>query len=217
MIGKLPTCIKRRADLKRAVTYLCASDPHLARAVATAGPVGFKMRRPGFASLLKIIVEQQLSTASALAIWGRLVESVNDPTPDYILSLSDSDMRAVGMSAPKMRYCRVLAEDVVSGRLNLARLSRMSDQKAMDALLSVVGIGRWTAEIYLLFCLGRPDVWPAGDIAVRSAIQNICELDERPRESDTDRLAERWRPLRGVAALILWNYYRHVKKRPMWE
>jgi DNA-3-methyladenine glycosylase II len=215
--GKLPTRIKRRADLERAVAYLASIDPHLSRAVDEAGPVGFKMRPAGFASLLKIIVEQQLSTASAWAIWSRLIEPVDAPIPDYILSLSDAKLRKVGLSAPKMRYCRALAEAVTCGQLDLASLSRLPDEKAMEALQCVKGVGRWTAEIYLLFCLGRPDVWPAGDIAVQSALQFVQGLKERPDPLEMDELAERWRPLRGVAALILWNYYRHVKRRPLWE
>ena len=197
--------------------HLAASDKRLRRAVEEAGPVGFKMREAGFASLLKIIVEQQLSTASAWAIWGRLVEDVDDPTPDYILSLSDAKLRKVGLSAPKMRYCRALADDVACGRLDLKKLARLSDAQAMEQLQSVCGIGRWTAEIYLLFCLGRPDVWPAGDIAVQSALQMVHGLEDRPGQDQMDELAEPWRPLRGVAALILWNYYRYVKRRPMWE
>ncbi len=217
LIEKLPTRLRRRADVERAIAHLVAADKHLGRAVEEAGPVGFKMREAGFASLLKIIVEQQLSTASAWAIWGRLVEPVDDPTPDYVLSLSDAKLRKVGLSAPKMRYCRALADDVACGRLDLSRLARLPDAQALEALQSVCGIGRWTAEIYLLFCLGRPDVWPAGDIAVQSALQTVRGLKQRPDPAKMDNLAEGWRPLRGVAALILWNYYRHVKKRPMWE
>ena len=216
-INQLPTRVRRRADLQRAVAHLAATDEHLRHAVEQAGPVGFKMREAGFASLLKIIVEQQLSTASAWAIWGRLVDGVDEPSPDYILSLSDAKLRKIGLSAPKMRYCRALADDVSCGRLDLKKLARLSDAQAMEELQTVCGIGRWTAEIYLLFCLGRPDVWPAGDIAVQSALQMVRGLKQRPAPDQMDELTERWRPVRGVAALILWTYYRYVKKRPIWK
>ncbi len=197
--------------------HLVRADKALAHAVSQAGPVVFKMRPAGYASLLKIIVEQQLSTASAWAIWGRLEAGVTPLDPERFLDMDDSDLRAFGLSGPKMRYCRALSQDVVDGSLKLGRLARMSDEAAMTALQSVTGIGRWTAEIYLLFCLGRPDVWPVGDVAVQAALHDVQGLEVRPGPQEMDVLGERWRPLRGVAALILWNYYRHIKARPLWQ
>ena len=213
----LPTRIKRRDDLKNAVDYLISADNDLAMAAEIAGPVTFKMRPAGFQSLLKIIVEQQLSTASARAIWGRMETKLAPLTPQQMIRHSDTSLRSCGLSGPKMRYCRALSEAIISESLNLSALARSADAKAMAALQSVTGIGRWTAEIYLLFCLGRPDVWPAGDIAVQVALQEVCGLSDRPDHRQMDEIGERWRPLRGVAALILWNYYRHIKNRPVWE
>ncbi len=213
----LPTRLKRKHDLERAVRYLVKQDKHLAQAFRASGAPYFKMRPAGFASLLKIIVEQQLSTASANAIWGRCEDLLPDMTPDCLLACADDDLRALGLSRPKIRYARALANEITKGHLNLTHLARMSDANAMQALQSVTGIGRWTAEIYCLFCLGRPDVWPAGDIAVQAAYQSLHGLDARPSVQDFDGIAEQWRPVRGVAALILWNYYRHVKKRPIWK
>ena len=197
--------------------HLVSVDQSLAHAIAQAGPVVFKMRPPGYASLLKIIVEQQLSTASARAIWGRLEAGVTPLDPERFLEMDDADLRAFGLSGPKMRYCRALSRDIVGGSLKLGSLARMGDDAAMAALQSVIGIGRWTAEIYLLFCLGRADVWPAGDIAVQAAVHEVQGLKSRPGPDEMDRLGAQWRPLRGVAALILWNYYRHIKSRPLWE
>jgi len=212
-----PTRIRRRRDLERAVAHLVRRDNVLAHAVKQAGPVEFKMRPAGYASLLKIIVEQQLSTASAWAIWGRLEAGVTPLEPERLLTMHESDLRAFGLSGPKIRYCRALSQDVVDGALDLKRLARFSDAAAMAALQSVTGIGRWTAEIYLLFCLGRADVWPVGDIAVQAALHEAQGLKARPGPEEMDELGEQWRPLRGVAALILWNYYRHIKARPLWE
>ncbi len=213
----LPTRIKRPAALKSALDHLISADNDLSLAVEVSGPVVFKMRPAGFESLLKIIVEQQLSTASARAIWSRMETKIAPLTPQQLLEQTDKSLRSCGLSGPKMRYCRALSEAIVSGGLNLSALARFADAKAMTALQSVTGIGRWTAEIYLLFCLGRPDVWPAGDIAVQAALQDLCGLKSRPDHRQMDEIGERWRPLRGVAALILWNYYRHIKNRPIWQ
>ena len=215
-VKELPTRIKRRAELSRAVEHLTFVDDDLARAAEASGPVAFKMRPAGFESLLKIIVEQQLSTASAWAIWGRMQTNIEPLTPEQVLKQTDKSLRSCGLSGPKMRYCRALSEAVASGDMNLTALSRMTDAKATATLQSVTGIGPWTSEIYLLFCLGRPDVWPAGDIAVQAALQKVCRLESRPDHRQMDEIGNRWRPLRGVAALILWNYYRHIKNRPMW-
>jgi len=215
--ASLPTRIRRRADVDRAVAHLQSRDRDLDRAVRLAGPVAFRMRRPGFESLLKIVIEQQLSTASAWAIWARMVARVDPLTPQAVLRTSDRAFRAVGLSGPKIRYCRALSASVAAGELRLDKLSRLADDEAMTALTSVTGIGRWTAEIYLLFCLGRPDVWPVGDVAVQSALQSVRGLPSRPDADAMETLGRRWRPVRGVAALILWNYYRHLKGRPVWR
>ena len=217
MRNALPTRLKTKSDLESAVGHLTSQDVLMKRAVEAAGCPPLRKRKGGFESLLKIIVEQQLSTASANAIWGRLQSGLPVIEPVAVKRASESKLRGFGLSGPKIRYCRALSDAVLSGDLNLTALARCSDDTAMEALQSVTGIGRWTAEIYLLFCLGRPDVWPAGDIAVQSALQNLAGHAERPGPPEMDLAAEDWRPVRGVAALILWNYYRHVNQRPIWE
>ena len=212
-----PTRLKTKADLELAVAHLVAGCPHMKRAVVEAGPPPLRKRKRGFESLLKIIVEQQLSTASANAIWSRLQTGLEVIEPAVVQRADDQTLRSFGLSGPKIRYCRALSDAVLSGDLDLAGLARRPDEVAMEALQSVKGIGRWTAEIYLLVCLGRPNVWPAGDIAVQSALQSLAEFDARPGTQEMDEAAENWRPLRGVAALVLWNYYRHINQRPIWE
>ena len=182
-----------------------------------SGQPHFKMRPAGFESLAKIIIEQQVSTASAWAVWARIENEVKPLTPETVLMCSDEMLRGLGLSRQKSRYLRALSESVLNGHLNLTALPRMSDDAVMGALQSVTGIGRWTSEIYLLFCLGRPDVWPASDIALQAAWQDVRGLKARPSVDEMDHLAETWRPLRGVAALILWEYYRHIKGGPAWE
>lgn len=212
-----PTRLKTKADLEAAVAHLTSRDGLMKRAVLEAGSPPLRKRKRGFESLLKIIVEQQLSTASANAIWSRLQTGLDVIEPAVVQQADDTTLRSFGLSGPKIRYCRALSEAVLSGDLDLAGLARRPDEVAMEALQSVKGIGRWTAEIYLLFCLGRPNVWPAGDIAVQSALQSLAGYDVRPGPQEMDEAAENWRPLRGVAALVLWNYYRHINQRPIWE
>jgi len=212
-----PTRLKTKADLETAVAHLVAGCPHMKRAVAEAGAPPLRKRKRGFESLLKIIVEQQLSTASANAIWSRLQTGLQVVEPQAVQRADDATLRSFGLSGPKIRYCRALSDAVLSGDLDLPGLARRSDEVAMESLQSVKGIGRWTAEIYLLFCLGRPNVWPAGDIAVQSALQSLAEYEARPGTQEMDEAAENWRPVRGVAALVLWNYYRHINQRPIWE
>lgn len=171
-----------------------------------AGDSGLLRRRPGFASLLRIIVEQQVSVASAKAIWGRLEDQV-DLVPKSVLQTDDETLRGVGLSGQKVRYARELATEIVEGRLNLEALKHLSEEDATTELVRVKGIGRWTAEIYLMFVLGRPDVWPAGDIALQNAVRDLFELGERPNVKEMDVLAEAWRPWRSVAARLFWHSY----------
>jgi len=199
--------------LAEALGALAARDPDLARAAAVAGPLPDRRRSPGFATLAKIVVQQQLSLASAAAIWGRLEAAARPVAPAAILALDDDALRRIGLSARKAEYCRALAAEIVEGRLDLAGLAALDDEAAVAALVRVKGIGRWTAEIYLLFALDRRDIWPAGDLALRVAIQRLKGLAARPDGPAMAALADPWRPWRGVAARLLWHYYRAIRGR----
>ena len=187
---------------------LCGDDPDLARIVAEAGPPPLELREAGFAALLRAIVAQQVSAAAARSIWGRVSEAVRPLTPEAFLALPEEDIRALGFSRQKIAYGRGLAEAVASGRLDLDRLERLPDEEALAALVQLKGIGRWSAEVYLLFALGRPDIFPAQDLALAVAAQRIKGLEARPTPAELAALAERWRPWRSVAAILLWHYYR---------
>lgn len=193
--------------LEDAVGLLAAQDPDLGRAVRQFGVPPLWGREPGFATLLRIILEQQVSLASADAAYGRLVETVGLLTPEAFLALDDATLRAVGFSRQKTRYGRLLAESLLDGSLDLEAMSGLEDDPAREALTSLTGIGPWTADTYLLMALGRPDVWPAADIALQAATQDLKGLAARPSTEEMVDLAEPWRPWRAVAARILWFHY----------
>ena len=196
--------------LKRGLIALGEADADLARAIAAAGRLPQRSRDPGFATLLNIIMAQQLSVASAGAIWGRL-EAVADPmTPAALLEIHPRRLRTIGLSRQKALYARELAKALENRHLDLDALAVMQDEEAIAALTAVKGIGRWTAEIYLLFSLGRPDVMPADDLALQIAAQRIKGLDTRPTGRELRAMAEAWRPWRSVAARLLWHYYKIV-------
>jgi DNA-3-methyladenine glycosylase II len=194
--------------LKTALTHLASADTDLAQSLLEIGPPPPRSAEAGFAGLLRIIMGQQLSVASARAIWDRLEAKLVDPTPGRLLRLTDHDMAQVGLSRQKMRFARSLAEAVKRRTLDLDALETMEDAEALATLTAVDGIGPWTAEVYLLFALGRPDVMPAGDLALLVAAQRLKRLEARPRPRDLIELAEPWRPWRSVAARFLWHYYR---------
>ena len=193
--------------LAKAVRALCRQDRDLARAFAEAGMPPPRSRPAGFASLVDIVLAQQVSTASHRAIRQRLLDKVGSVTPESLLSLGELDFAAIGFSRQKVIYARGLAEAVAEGRLDLIRVAALADEEAMAELVALKGVGRWTAEIYLMFCLGRPDVLPAGDLALREAAGVVKRKRKRPEEADLRRMGESWRPWRSVAARLLWHYY----------
>ncbi|MGQ0663678.1 MAG: DNA-3-methyladenine glycosylase family protein [Pseudomonadota bacterium] len=197
----------RRPRPEGVYARLAAADPHLARALATVGPPPPRQRPPGFASLLRIVLAQQLSTASAESLWRRLNASIDPLTPHTLSRRSPEGLRALGLSRQKARYALALASDVVAGRLDLDGVAALDDEAAIAAMTAVKGIGRWSAESYLLFALERPDVWPAGDLALAAAMQRLKGLERRPDPMRLKRLAEPWRPHRSAAARLLWHYY----------
>lgn len=193
---------------RAAVDHLAGADADLAAVVAAFGPPRFRRRPQGFRTLLYLILEQQVSLASARATFERLVARLGDePTPRAILALGDDELRAAGLSRQKIRYARALADAVAHGGLRLETLRRRDDDGVKAALTRLPGIGPWTADIYLMEALGRPDVWPVGDLALAVGAEKVKGLAARPDQAALTALGEVWRPWRAVAARVLWHYY----------
>ncbi|WP_188519779.1 DNA-3-methyladenine glycosylase family protein [Alsobacter metallidurans] len=205
--------IRTEADLSAALSALVALDPSLAPLRAAVGTVAPRRRPPGFPGLCAIMIGQQVSTASAAAIWTRFSARFDPPTPAAILAATDDDLRACGFSANKIRAAKAIADAIVSGHLPLDDLGAMPADDAHARLCAVKGIGPWTADVYLLFCLGHPDAFPAGDLALQEAARLGFGLPERPSPKAFTAMAERWRPWRGAAATLLWAFYRVAKGR----
>jgi DNA-3-methyladenine glycosylase II len=207
------TRIDTEADIATGLAALLGADPRLVAVAAQAGPLPLRRRAGGFPGLASIMVSQQLSTASASAIWGRLAAAYDPFTPERLIRARATRLASLGLSAPKIRAIKEIAKAIASGRLDCESLPEMPADAAHAALCAVHGIGPWTADIYLLFCLGHPDAWPAGDLALQEAARLAFALPERPSLKETVALAESWRPWRGVAARLLWAYYRAAKRR----
>jgi DNA-3-methyladenine glycosylase II len=200
--------IHTEADLDAALAALNKVDPRFVALLAKAGRPPLRRRADGFAGLAAIIVAQQLSTASANAIWGRLAAAFDPLDPAAILRARPARLRRLGLSAAKVRTLKAIARAVVGEELALAALEELSADQAHAALTAVHGIGPWTADIYLLTALGHADAWPAGDLALQEAARLAFALPARPTAKEMLQLAEPWRPWRAVAARILWSYYR---------
>ena len=203
----------RRCKLEPGVAALVAADADFARVVAAHGPPPSRKRDPGFGTLLRAIVYQQVSTAAGAAIWGRLEAGLGEMLPARLLLHDDDALRAFGLSRPKVKYARALATALAEGHLDLDSLHLLEDEAAIAALVALPGIGRWTAEIYLLSALDRPDVMPAADLALMEAARVLKGLPARPSAKEMAALSEAWRPWRSVAARLLWHYYRAMKQR----
>jgi DNA-3-methyladenine glycosylase II len=195
-------------DLKASLDALAAEHPAIAAALARAGYPEPRTSPRGYETLLRAIVGQQVSVAAAASMWAKLTALVGDPPPPAaILEASDETLRAAGLSRMKAAYARSLAEEVLSGRLDFDALPA-DDEEAIARLTRVKGIGRWTAEIYLLFAEGRPDIWPAGDLAVQIETGIIAGLPERPTEKRLREISQAWRPHRGALAVFTWHHRR---------
>jgi DNA-3-methyladenine glycosylase II len=190
-----------------------AAEPVFFRILADAGPPRFRRRRNGFGTLLHIILEQQVSIDAAAAMHRRLLRYCCPLVPEAFLALDDALLRSCGFSRQKMGYARHLAEMVGSGKFDFARLAEADDEAAAAQLLSIKGIGRWSAEIYLIFALGRPDVWPAADLGLQISIAERLGLGSRLNERELRPLADGWRPWRSVAACLFWQSYLHARNR----
>ena len=197
-------------QLKHSLDALAAKEPVFAEALARAGYPEPRIREPGYETLLRTIVGQQVSVAAAASMWNKLETLLGEPgDPQRLLAASDEELRGAGLSRQKSGYARSLAGLIVSGELDLSRLPE-DDEEAIAQLVKIKGIGRWSAEIYLLFAEGRPDIWPAGDLAVMREVGVLLGLPERPDEKLTRELAEAWRPHRGAAAIFAWHHYKMV-------
>jgi len=201
-----------KARLLEGVTELCRRDPDLNRIVATIGPPPMWARKQEFSTLVYIILEQKVSIVSAKAVYQRLMGVMEAPMPRDLLGLSDSELKSIGFSRQKMRYCRLLAESILAGELDLSALRRMSDDAVHAKLTALQGIGAWSADVYLLTALRRPDIWPSADIALAAAAQRVKRLRSRPTAAKLEILARRWRPWRSVAARLLWHHYLNAPK-----
>jgi DNA-3-methyladenine glycosylase II len=199
-------------SLLRAVRTLATNDPALAASVERFGPPPLWAREASFATLVHLILEQQVSLASALAAFDRLRIATGDVTPAAFILLDDPTLREIGFSRQKAGYARDLATALNDG-FDLAALDRMSDEEVRRSLLGLRGIGRWTADVYLTMCLLRPDVWPHGDQALATGTMELLGLPERPTFDELEALAERWHPYRAVAARMVWHHYLGVRGR----
>jgi DNA-3-methyladenine glycosylase II len=200
-------------ELHRATRALARRDPDLARVVRAHGPPPLWQRRPGFGTLVHIILEQQVSLASARAAYERARMLARPFTPVTFLRLDDGQLRAAGFSRQKTEYSRNLARAIIGRELELGKLTTLDDDEVRRRLTAIKGIGSWTADIYLLMVLGRPDVWPLGDIALAQAAREIKRLTGRPSGDELRALGESWRPWRAVAARVLWHHYLSTPRR----
>jgi DNA-3-methyladenine glycosylase II len=202
------------ANLKKAMRHLAKVDPDLGRAIKEVGHPELRIVPSGFGGLMRSICGQQISVHAARSIWLRLEAAVPSMEPADFLKLTDEDLRAVGFSGSKMKYGRSLATDIVEGRISFDTLHTLDDAAAIKMLTQAKGIGPWTAEIYLMFAHGRPDIMPSLDLGLWVAAQHLKKLRTRPTPERLLKLAEQWRPWRSAAALLLWHYRRNM---PDWS
>lgn len=192
---------------------LAAVDPALAALEAVTPPFAWRVGLAGFPGLLKMVVQQQVSLASAAAIWARVEAGLPEMTPERVIERDQAYLLSLGLSRPKARYVHAIAQAHLDGACDFEALPAMSDEAAIAALTAITGVGRWTAEVYLMFTQGRLDIFPAGDVALQEALRWADRAEVRPTEKQAYRRAELWRPYRGVAAHLLWACYGAVKRR----
>jgi DNA-3-methyladenine glycosylase II len=198
--------------LAAGVRILCERDSDLAKIVKDHGSPPLWARQPGFPTLVHIILEQQVSLASARAAYQRLLAAASPLTPRRFLALEDGELKTIGFSRQKTRYGRLLAESIIRRRLKLTRLAAMDDEAVRSEMIKIKGIGHWTIDIYMLMALGRPDVWPSGDLALATAVQKVKKLSSRPGPKELNDLSLAWQPWRAVAARLFWHYYLAARK-----
>jgi DNA-3-methyladenine glycosylase II len=204
--------IESEADIGEGLAWLARRDRRLKKVIKVAGEVPLRRRQNGFAGLARIVIGQQVSTASAEAIWGRFAAAFPDGAADDIPMAGDDTLRAIGLSGAKMRTLRAVAAAVRDG-LDLEALAELPAEEAHGRLIAIKGIGPWTADIYLLFCLGHADIFPAGDLALRNAVADAFGAEPPLPVDELAETATRWSPWRGVAARLFWAYYRARRQR----
>lgn len=202
-----------RLTLLKGVRELAKRDEDFAMIASTYGPPPLWEKKQGFPTLIHIILEQQVSLASAKAAYNRLEEAVNPLEPRNFLKLTDEKLKQIGFSRQKTTYGRGLANAIIDGSLNLSGLGKLEDQDAKEQLMKVKGIGPWTADVYLLMAMGRPDIWPKGDLALEVAIQRLKEGSRRPTPEEVRIMSDEWQPWRAVAARLLWHFYLSEQKK----
>lgn len=201
-------------DALAAIDTLIRLDPAFAAITGRCGPLPWRRRDAGFPGLLQAIAAQMISNQAAAAIWGRLRSLPGALDPARLMELPDEALRAAGLSRPKVVHARALAAAFMDGTLSADRLALLDDEAAIVTIASVKGMGRWSAEIYLLFALGRMDIFPSGDIALAAALADLKGLPSRPGPRALRDLALAWQPVRSLAARLLWHHWRHVTGRP---
>jgi DNA-3-methyladenine glycosylase II len=204
-VGSRQTLTQKTLAL--AARELAARDQMLGEIHAAYGQPPLWRRPTGFPTLVHIILEHQVSLKSAKSMLARLEAAIQPFTPPTFVQMGDARLRSLGLTRQKSAYLLHLAESIISGELNLSRLSRLSDDQARTALTRIKGIGSWSADVYLLMAMRRADIWPAGDLALAVALQDLNGLKGRPSPQELEEIAERWRPHRAVAARMLWQYY----------
>lgn len=200
-------------DIADGLAALAVCDERLARAIDLAGPVPLRRRPPGFEALAEIILSQMVSKASANALWRKLEAIAGEISPEAVMLLTPDALRQAGLSQAKAETLRRVGAAVLGGELDLEHLCGLEGRAAISSLTAIKGIGPWTAEVYLLFCAGHADIFPAGDVALQHAAAQVMGLAQRPTPRALYGLAETWSPWRGVAARLLWAYYAVVMRR----
>jgi len=201
-------------NIERMCRELAATDEHLERVYSTYGTPPMWDRSPEFATLLQIILEQQVSLASAKACFDKLNKLLGNVTPESLLTLNNAELKAVGFSRQKTTYGRHLAQAVIDNQIDLDGLQSLSDSDAKAELTKLKGVGEWTSDIYLLMAMLRPDVMPRGDIALHAVYQKLTGTEKRPGSDEFIQIAEKWRPYRSVAARLLWHFYLSERRKP---
>ena len=199
-----PLNLERLASAAESVAHI---DKDFARTLANHGPPPLWDREQGFVTLIRIILEQQVSLASADAMFQRLEKNINPLTPVTVTEAGEPFLRSFGVTRQKAAYFMNVTQAIQSGQLNFESLAQKSDEDAIDQLVSVKGIGQWTAKVYLLMALCRPDIWPVGDVALATAYKNLKGRSDRPTQAELSEIAQAWRPYRSTAARMLWHYY----------
>ncbi|MCB9992287.1 MAG: DNA-3-methyladenine glycosylase 2 family protein [Hyphomicrobiaceae bacterium] len=212
-VPEFPDSIRTRADVDAHLKALLVRDARLVAVAEKCGEVPLRILGAGYAGLVKIIVGQLLSVAAAAAIHERLEAHVGRVTPDSVLSSNDQDLRDLGLSYAKIKGLKAIADELQSGRFDLASLGGLEGDEALQRLMSLPGVGRWTAEIYLISALGHPDYFPAGDLALRKVVRLVVAAEELPSEKEVRGIAADWSPHRAVAARLLWRYFAVLRDR----